>query len=364
VQDIRNAKETLSRHAYTDVPMSSPFSDVHVTRNDLERLIEEPLRRVVGLTTAAIENAKLRPQQLVGIFLVGGASRIPLVSRLVHELTGVMPTVLDQPETVVARGALLAVAPAPDSAPARNGEFAPPSGSHPTPTRSSPSAHLDTSLRTENSSPVQPSPARGTAFSGLNAIPESGDEKARGRGKKRRWLVAVGALLVVAAALTTFLVFKNNNSPAKDAPQGHVFAQYDYQFYGPTDWGQAGGGVPAERKVVIKPSDAQGGDDLVVVQEYLNGYDASADPVRLVNDLRYSVEQQTSRYSGFNENASFAGRPVIYYRETKGNIVVDWYVVAKGGVRVHVGCQYAGGVPQPRVQSACEQAVRTVEITS
>ena len=35
-QDVRGAKETLSRHAYTDVPMPPPFPDAHVTRADLE----------------------------------------------------------------------------------------------------------------------------------------------------------------------------------------------------------------------------------------------------------------------------------------------------------------------------------------
>ncbi|TVT43821.1 Hsp70 family protein, partial [Amycolatopsis rhizosphaerae] len=123
-QDVRGAKETLSRHAYTDVPMPPPFADAHVTREDLEKLIAAPLSRAVELTRAAIEEAGLRPAQLSAIFLVGGSSRIPMISRLVHERTGVVPTTLDQPETVVARGALLAVRgererPAPPGPPAR-----------------------------------------------------------------------------------------------------------------------------------------------------------------------------------------------------------------------------------------------------
>ncbi|WP_007024962.1 Hsp70 family protein, partial [Saccharomonospora iraqiensis] len=107
--DVRGAKETLSRHAYTDVPLPSPFADTHVTRDDLERLIANPLERAVELTRSTVEAAGLRPGQLTAIFLVGGSSRIPLVARLIHEHTGVLPTTLDQPETVVARGALRAV---------------------------------------------------------------------------------------------------------------------------------------------------------------------------------------------------------------------------------------------------------------
>ncbi|WP_048876851.1 Hsp70 family protein, partial [Saccharomonospora saliphila] len=113
-QDVRNAKETLSRHAYTDVPMPPPFADAHVTREDLERLVGAPLGRAADLTVSTIEAAGLRPRQLTAIFLVGGSSRIPLVSRLVHERAGVVPTTLDQPETVVARGALRAVQLLPD----------------------------------------------------------------------------------------------------------------------------------------------------------------------------------------------------------------------------------------------------------
>ncbi|GAA1207423.1 type VII secretion-associated protein [Prauserella alba] len=113
-QDIRGAKETLSRHAYSDVPMPPPFADAHVTREQLEELIASPLGRAVELTLATVEDAKLRAKQLTAIFLVGGSSRIPMMSRLVHERTGVVPTTLDQPETVVARGALRAVQVIPD----------------------------------------------------------------------------------------------------------------------------------------------------------------------------------------------------------------------------------------------------------
>ncbi|OLF04255.1 type VII secretion-associated protein, partial [Actinophytocola xinjiangensis] len=116
-QDVRGAKETLSRHTYTDIPMPPPFADAHVTRDDLERLILPYLDRAAELTVATIREAGLTPAALTGIFLVGGSSRIPLVSRLVHQRTGVVPTSLDQPETVVARGALRAVAAGLDGTP-------------------------------------------------------------------------------------------------------------------------------------------------------------------------------------------------------------------------------------------------------
>jgi cell division ATPase FtsA len=145
------AKETLSRHAYTDVPMPPPFADAHVTREDLERLVAAPLSRVVEVTRAAIDEAGLRPKQLTAIFLVGGSSRIPMVSRLVHERTGVVPTMLDQPETVVARGALRAVLADPDRTGALPGTAVARAGAAPSATP-----------------PPRP-PAPGATFSPLNA---------------------------------------------------------------------------------------------------------------------------------------------------------------------------------------------------
>ncbi|GAB3910566.1 hypothetical protein GCM10029964_114710 [Kibdelosporangium lantanae] len=106
-QDVQGAKETLSRHPYTDVPMPPPFADAHVTRADLEQLIAAPLGRAVELTAAAVRESGL--SRVDGIFLVGGSSRIPMVARLVHERLGIVPVTLDQPETVVARGALIAI---------------------------------------------------------------------------------------------------------------------------------------------------------------------------------------------------------------------------------------------------------------
>ncbi|HEY0638980.1 MAG TPA: Hsp70 family protein, partial [Pseudonocardiaceae bacterium] len=115
-QDIRGAKETLSRHTYADVPMPPPFPDAHVTRADLEALIAAPMGRTVTLLADTLAAAGLRAEQLVGVFLVGGSSRIPMVSRLLHERLGVVPVTLDQPETVVARGGLRAVMADPDRA--------------------------------------------------------------------------------------------------------------------------------------------------------------------------------------------------------------------------------------------------------
>jgi hypothetical protein len=104
-EDVRSAKEALSRHPQTEVPMPEPFADVLVTRAELEALIRPSLLRSVELLTATVGSTGIPATSLAGIYLVGGASRIPLVATLIAERLHVVPTSLDQPETAVAFGA-------------------------------------------------------------------------------------------------------------------------------------------------------------------------------------------------------------------------------------------------------------------
>ena len=115
-EDVRGAKEMLSRTASTDIHLPSLEVDAHLTREELEGLVKPYLERTVSCLRRAIDSARLQPKDLVGIFLVGGSSRIPLAAHLIHTELGVAPTTLEQPETVVVEGALCIGAP---SAPAR-----------------------------------------------------------------------------------------------------------------------------------------------------------------------------------------------------------------------------------------------------
>jgi hypothetical protein len=104
-EDVRAAKETLSRHPQTDLPLPEPFEDVLVTRVELEALIRPGMLRSVELLAGTIRSTGMTPGSLVGIYLVGGSSRIPLIATLIAEQLRVIPTSLDQPETAVALGA-------------------------------------------------------------------------------------------------------------------------------------------------------------------------------------------------------------------------------------------------------------------
>lgn len=103
-EDVKAAKEALSRLPQTEVPMPEPFTDVLVTRAELEALVRPALLRSVELLSRTVAAAGLSPAQLVGIYLVGGSSRLPLVGSMIAEKLGVVPASLDQPETAVALG--------------------------------------------------------------------------------------------------------------------------------------------------------------------------------------------------------------------------------------------------------------------
>ncbi|SCE91378.1 hsp70 family protein [Micromonospora saelicesensis] len=203
--EVRGAKETLSRSAVAPVAVPGVAETIQLTRADVERVATPLLRRAVQRAREVIAAAGLRPDQLDGLFLVGGSSRIPLVARMLHAELGIAPTVLDQPELPVAEGALTDLplrkplpapayagaplappAPAPVSPPAPAGAPAPVVPSQPWP---------------GSTPPAGPPPGPGLA--GVSPTPPDGATGWR----RARWVVlgAVLALAGVATAATLYL---------------------------------------------------------------------------------------------------------------------------------------------------------------
>ncbi|MBN1172408.1 MAG: Hsp70 family protein [Micromonosporaceae bacterium] len=108
--DVRIAKERLSRAATADVTVPLLGSDVHLTRQELEELARPILQQTVRVTQGVMRWANLAEGRTAGVFLVGGSSRIPLVATLLHQALGEAPVVIEQPELVVAEGSMLASA--------------------------------------------------------------------------------------------------------------------------------------------------------------------------------------------------------------------------------------------------------------
>jgi len=109
-EDVRAGKELLSRAAHTTVHVPLFDDEAPLGREHLERLAEPILDRTVDTTRQVLADAHVAATDLAGLFLVGGASRMPLAAALLHRRLRVAPTVVEQPELVVAEGALYAAA--------------------------------------------------------------------------------------------------------------------------------------------------------------------------------------------------------------------------------------------------------------
>ncbi|WP_345514939.1 Hsp70 family protein, partial [Phytohabitans houttuyneae] len=136
--DVRGAKEMLSRTTSADVHLPALDISAHITREEFDGLIRPYVLQTVHCLAQTITAARLAPHDLVGIFLVGGSSRIPLAAHLLHTELGVAPTTLEQPETVVAEGALFFGAPVAPAGPVHSGvprPVAPPPRVAPQPAR-------------------------------------------------------------------------------------------------------------------------------------------------------------------------------------------------------------------------------------
>ena len=95
-RDCVEAKEALSTDVDTLVPVALPgmTTTVRLTRSEFETMIRPALNESIAAMGRALRSAQVEPSTLRSILLVGGSSRIPLVSEMLHrEFT--VPTALD-----------------------------------------------------------------------------------------------------------------------------------------------------------------------------------------------------------------------------------------------------------------------------
>ncbi|MGI5237009.1 Hsp70 family protein [Dactylosporangium sp. CA-139066] len=106
--DARIAKEMLSRTTVAALHVPIAAADVSVTRDQFEDKARSLLEQTVRTTSAVMRWANIDKEKLAGLFLVGGSSRVPLVATLLQRELGIAPTIIEQPELVVAEGSLRA----------------------------------------------------------------------------------------------------------------------------------------------------------------------------------------------------------------------------------------------------------------
>lgn len=104
--DVRTAKEVLSSsaQAYLHIPLAD--IDAPLGREQLDSIAQPLVARTLSATKAAINSAGLTLPPAGPVFLAGGASRMPLVTTMLHRHLKTAPTICEQPELAVAHGAL------------------------------------------------------------------------------------------------------------------------------------------------------------------------------------------------------------------------------------------------------------------
>ncbi|MHB1139815.1 MAG: Hsp70 family protein [Microthrixaceae bacterium] len=102
----RRAKEALSTSTEYDLYLGAPLDmEGRVTRDELETLLRPALKESVAELLATIRRAGLGPGDLSRVYVVGGATRTPLVLRLIAEELGTMPMTWGDPKAAVVLGA-------------------------------------------------------------------------------------------------------------------------------------------------------------------------------------------------------------------------------------------------------------------
>src|ERR1700676_4320425 len=107
-KELISIKHTLSEREYATLRFPLPNGSVYVQefeRRAFEALIRPIIDRTMGPVRQALSDAKLKPSEIEEIVLVGGATRTPLIRRMVQEYFDRKPHVELNPDEVVALGA-------------------------------------------------------------------------------------------------------------------------------------------------------------------------------------------------------------------------------------------------------------------
>ena len=110
---VEKAKIELSTTLTTDINLPFIASDkagpkhlsISLSRATLEQLVRPVIERCRGPTTQALADAKLKPEDVNRVVLVGGPTRMPIVQNFLRELMGKEPERGVEPMECVALGA-------------------------------------------------------------------------------------------------------------------------------------------------------------------------------------------------------------------------------------------------------------------
>ncbi|AVT39934.1 heat-shock protein Hsp70 [Plantactinospora sp. BB1] len=104
--NARAGKEMLTRSTTTLVHVPLFDVDMPLGREELEELAAPVVARTVATTRALLGRLDDGESAVAAVFLSGGSSRMPAVATALHRALDIAPSVVEQPELVVAEGSL------------------------------------------------------------------------------------------------------------------------------------------------------------------------------------------------------------------------------------------------------------------
>ncbi len=100
-------KTTINLPYITSTPSGPKFLDVDLSRAKLEQLIGDLVESTVQPVRQALSDAKLKPEQIDHVLLVGGSTRVPLVQETIKKILHKEPDKGINPDECVALGAAI-----------------------------------------------------------------------------------------------------------------------------------------------------------------------------------------------------------------------------------------------------------------
>ncbi len=100
-----NEEATLTRQGlFEDLNGETVDLDLNITRQELEDCARDLIQRSIDQSVATLSKKQIAPDSVDEVIMVGGMSRMPLAQRMLAEVFGREPKVVD-PDLIVARGA-------------------------------------------------------------------------------------------------------------------------------------------------------------------------------------------------------------------------------------------------------------------
>ena len=159
-EECTQAKEALSADTDTTIPVLLPklSTEVRLTRAELEGMVRPALQDTIDALRRALRSAGITPEELHSVLLVGGSSRMPIVSQLVGAELGRPVAVDAHPKHAVALGAAMVAGVAMST----TADAADPAPVAPTPVVSTPVASTPVTPTPVAPTPVTPTPVTPT----------------------------------------------------------------------------------------------------------------------------------------------------------------------------------------------------------